>query len=151
MCSGDDRNCPEFETHRAQLLADLDAERRSFLKGAFAASGGMAALSASGGCVLALAQSLALGGAPIGVRVNTICYGLLAPSERAAPEEQMRAAVRRIPLGRATSPADVVDAIMFLLSPDASYLTGSTLVVDGGQSLQSWSNAPDAPGYPQPD
>ncbi|MGE0752776.1 MAG: acetamidase/formamidase family protein [Variibacter sp.] len=51
MCSGDDRNCPEFETHRAQLLADLDAERRSFLKGAFAAGGGMAALSASGGFV----------------------------------------------------------------------------------------------------
>jgi acetamidase/formamidase len=48
MCAGDDRNCPEFELHRQRLLDDLDAERRSFLKSAFAASGGAAALTAGG-------------------------------------------------------------------------------------------------------
>src|SRR5829696_8503701 len=46
MCAGDDRNCPEFDLHRKRLLDDLDAERRSFLKGAFAATGGAAALTA---------------------------------------------------------------------------------------------------------
>ena len=48
MCAGDDRNCPDFELHRQRLLDDLDAERRSFLKSAFAATGGAAALTAGG-------------------------------------------------------------------------------------------------------
>ena len=40
MCAGDDRDCPQFELHRQKLLDDLDAERRSFLKSAFFATGG---------------------------------------------------------------------------------------------------------------
>ena len=48
MCAGDDHNCPQFEQHRQKLLDDLDAERRSFLKSAFAASGGAAALPPAG-------------------------------------------------------------------------------------------------------
>jgi NAD(P)-dependent dehydrogenase (short-subunit alcohol dehydrogenase family) len=102
----------------------------------------LAALSASSGGVLALAQSLALSGAPLGLRVNTVCCPAPLPS---GDDAVRRRALGRIPLGRATSPDDVVDAMMFLLSDEASYLTGSSLVVDGGQSLQSWSNAPDAP------
>jgi hypothetical protein len=35
--------------------------------------------------------------------------------------------------------------MLFLLSEDAAHITGTALVVDGGQSLQSWSNAPDEP------
>jgi len=110
-----------------------------------------AAQSASEAGLLALARALALSGGSSGIRVNTVCYGLLAQPEQVACDDRLRAAAGRIPLGRATSRDDVVDAIQFLLSPDASYLTGSTLVVDGGQSLQSWSNAPDEPGYPQID
>ena len=45
MCAGDDRNCPDFELHRQKLLDDLDAERRSFLKSAFVATGGAAAFT----------------------------------------------------------------------------------------------------------
>ncbi len=101
----------------------------------------LAALSASSGGVLALAQSLALSGAPLGVRVNTVC----CPAPLPADETIRRRALGRIPIGRATSPDDVADAMMFLLSDDAGYLTGSSLIVDGGQSLQSWSNAPDLP------
>ena len=110
-----------------------------------------AAQSTSDAGVLALARALALGGGPAGIRVNSVCYGLLAPPEQVARDARLRAAAGRIPLGRATTPDDVVDAILFLLSPDASYITGSTLVVDGGQTLQSWSNAPHAPSYPQSD
>jgi NAD(P)-dependent dehydrogenase (short-subunit alcohol dehydrogenase family) len=104
-----------------------------------------AAQSAAEAGLLALARALALSGGPNGIRVNTICYGLLAEQEQVAQEPRLRRAARRIPLGRATSYDDVVDAILFLISADASYLTGSILVVDGGQSLQSWSNAPDEP------
>lgn len=101
----------------------------------------LAALSASSGGVLALGQSLALSSAPLGVRVNTVC----CPTPLPVDETIRRRALGRIPLGRATSPDDVADAIMFLLSDESSYLTGSSLIVDGGQSLQSWSNAPDLP------
>ena len=51
MCAGDDHNCPQFELHRRRLLDDLDAERRGFLKSAFAAGGGAAALAAGGALV----------------------------------------------------------------------------------------------------
>ena len=61
MCAGDDHNCPQFDLHRKQLLDDLDAERRSFLRGAFAATSGAAALT-TGGALLsspAAAQTVA--------------------------------------------------------------------------------------------
>ncbi len=62
MCAGDDHTCPQFELHRQKLLDDLDAERRSFLKSAFAAGGGAAAAwAATGGTLIspAAAQSTA--------------------------------------------------------------------------------------------
>src|SRR5262249_38141929 len=66
MCAGDDRNCPDFELHRQKLLDDLDAERRAFLKSAFVATGGAAALGATGGSLVspAMAQSAARPGRP---------------------------------------------------------------------------------------
>ena len=102
----------------------------------------LAALSASSGGMLALARSLALSGAPLGLRVNTVCYPAPQPSDGDTVRGRV---LDRIPLGRTTGPDDLVDAMMFLLSDDASFLTGSSLTVDGGQSLQSWSNAPDVP------
>jgi NAD(P)-dependent dehydrogenase (short-subunit alcohol dehydrogenase family) len=102
-----------------------------------------AAQSASEAGLLALARSLALSGGPVGVRVNTVCYGLVARPDQVARDDRLQQAVARIPLGRAASPEDVVDAVEFLLSPDARHISGSSLVVDGGQSLQSWSNAPE--------
>lgn len=57
MCAGDDHNCPQFELHRQKLLDDLDAERRSFLKSAFMASGSAAAAWAAGGALVAPASA----------------------------------------------------------------------------------------------
>lgn len=105
--------------------------------GAFDTRGDLPALAASGGGLLALTRALAVRAAPH-VRVNAVC---VPPQPWAA--ELPEAELARIPLGRATAPADIADSLMFLLSDDASYLTGSELLVDGGQSLQSWSNAPD--------
>lgn len=102
-----------------------------------------AAFSASQAGLLALTRSLALSGAPLRVRVNVVCTGLLRDPKAGLPQDVLAEAARRVPLGKLTEPEEVVDAIMFLLSPDAAYLTGSELVVDGGQSLQSWSNAPE--------
>jgi NAD(P)-dependent dehydrogenase (short-subunit alcohol dehydrogenase family) len=102
--------------------------------------------SASQAGLLALTRSLALTGATDAIRVNAVGLGLVADDQESqtAPPEILG----RIPLGRAASPDDIVDAILFLLSRDAGHISGSTLVVDGGQSLQSWSNAPRASQYP---
>lgn len=59
MCMGDDRNCPDFHEHHARFKAELNSERRSFLKSSFAATGAAAAIT-SGGLSLvtpALAQT----------------------------------------------------------------------------------------------
>jgi acetamidase/formamidase len=65
MCAGDDHNCPQFELHRQKLIEDLDAERRGFLKSAFAA-GGAAAAWATGAALVspASAQTVADPGRP---------------------------------------------------------------------------------------
>ena len=57
MCEGNDHNCPQFEQHRERLLDELDAERRSFLKSAFVASGGAAAAWAAGDALLSPASA----------------------------------------------------------------------------------------------
>jgi len=48
MCMGDDRNCPDFHEHHARFKAELNSERRSFLKSSFVASGAAAAMTAGG-------------------------------------------------------------------------------------------------------
>jgi hypothetical protein len=48
MCTGDDKNCPEFELHHRKLKETLDRERRSFLRSSFVAAGGAAAMTAGG-------------------------------------------------------------------------------------------------------
>jgi len=98
----------------------------------------LVALGASSGGALALTQALALTAAPLGVRVNVVCIPP-PPVVGASPQQRLK----RIPLGRLTAPTDIVDALMFLLSDDAIHVTGTSLLVDGGQSLQSWSNAPE--------
>src|SRR5579872_5132706 len=64
MCAGDDHNCPQFELHRQKLLDDLDTERRSFLKSAFATGGGAAAAWAAGGAIVTPASAQGRPGKP---------------------------------------------------------------------------------------
>src|SRR5262249_41194695 len=64
MCRGDDRSCPDFELHHQKLLDDLDAERRSFLKSAFLAGGGVAAAWAGSGTLATPASAQTKPGQP---------------------------------------------------------------------------------------
>lgn len=73
---------------------------------------------------------------PWGVRVNAVCPGLIRTdltADHFAQPELLKDYFRHIPLGRGGEPEEVAQAIVFLASPLASYITGATLLVDGGQ------------------
>lgn len=111
--------------------------------------------------IAGITRNLALEAAPYGVRVNAVCPGIIETQlsfsqggkEDTARSEWFKRFSRRIPLRRVGSPEDVAAAVAFLASKDARHITGSQLLIDGGQTLQSWSNAPDADAYQlvQPD
>lgn len=73
---------------------------------------------------------------PYGIRVNAVCPGLIRTRLTAAHfanPDVSRAYFREIPLGRGGEPEEVANAVRFLASDLASYITGATLFVDGGQ------------------
>jgi glucose 1-dehydrogenase len=80
------------------------------------------------------AESLAQELTPHRINVNVINPGWIdTPGERAYfSEEEIRREGRRIPWGRIGTPEDVAKAVAFLVGPDADYITGATLRVDGG-------------------
>jgi len=83
-----------------------------------------------------LTRSLAkeLGGR--GVRVNAVAPGYIQTDMTSGlPAEIKEASLKRIPLGRLGEGADIARAVRFLVSEEANYVTGITLVVDGGMSL----------------
>lgn len=106
---------------------------------------------ASKEAVKGLARNLALELARYQIRVNAVCPGIIetplsfrqAESDPEAWREFFARFARRIPLRRVGQPEDVAATVAFLASDDARHITGAALLIDGGQTLQSWSNAPD--------
>jgi NAD(P)-dependent dehydrogenase (short-subunit alcohol dehydrogenase family) len=102
------------------------------------AGGGNAAYAASKGGISALARSLALDYAPRGIRVNAVVPGATDTPLLAGDREELADRARReVPLGRLARPAEVAEAVLWLWSDAASYVTGSHLVVDGGLMAKS--------------
>jgi NAD(P)-dependent dehydrogenase (short-subunit alcohol dehydrogenase family) len=93
------------------------------------------AYSASKGGVISLTRDLAWKWAPYGIRVNAIAPGWF-PSDmsKLVLDRFGDEFLARIPLGRFGGPDDLKGAVAFLASPAGAYVTGHTLVVDGGQS-----------------
>jgi NAD(P)-dependent dehydrogenase (short-subunit alcohol dehydrogenase family) len=93
------------------------------------------AYSASKGGVISLTRDLAWKWAPHRIRVNAIAPGWF-PSDmsKLVLERSGPSILTEIPLGRFGGPDDLKGAVAFLASPAAAYVTGHTLVVDGGQS-----------------
>jgi len=96
-----------------------------------------AAYSISKGAAVMLTRSVAVDYAAAGIRCNAVCPGMIdTPMTHWRLEQpQLRAqVVARIPQGDVGTVEDVAAAVAFLAGPDARYLNGSTLVVDGGYS-----------------
>jgi len=108
---------------------------------------GLAAYDASKGGVVMFTKNLALELAPHGINVNAIAPGGIATEGTAAPlegsgmtEAEMAAMMQqfidnKIPMGRMGEPDDIAKAAVFLASAASDYMTGETVVVDGGTLL----------------
>ena len=88
--------------------------------------------SAKGGVKL-LTKSTAVAYAARGIRVNAVCPGYIdTPMMQGLGEEVTKYLVGLHPMGRSGRPEEVAKAVLFLASDDASFITGTTLLVDGG-------------------
>jgi meso-butanediol dehydrogenase / (S,S)-butanediol dehydrogenase / diacetyl reductase len=106
----------------------------------------LAAYCASKFGVVGLTQAVAVEVAPEGVRVNAVCPGTIAETGMGrvvieqkielgygrSPEEVVRRGAESFPLQRVGTTADVVDAIMFLISESSGWITGESINIDGG-------------------
>ncbi|MER7922336.1 glucose 1-dehydrogenase [Streptomyces sp. NPDC096057] len=102
---------------------------------AYVVRAGSSAYSASKAALDHLTRFQAVELGPRGVRVNAVAPGMVDTdmlSSITATTEQLRAAAESIPLRRVGTPGDIADAALFLLSDASRWITGHTLVVDGG-------------------
>jgi NAD(P)-dependent dehydrogenase (short-subunit alcohol dehydrogenase family) len=91
--------------------------------------------------VLGLTKSAALEYAARGIRINAVCPGLIQTpmSDQMAAAGQadaLKAMVKSVPMGRVGRPEEIADAVLWLSSPAASYVTGQALSVDGGYIMR---------------
>jgi len=90
---------------------------------------------ASKGGIIAMTEALAVELAPFEIRVNAIAPGVIETS-MIDPVKQdpktMEAMLAKIPMGRVGKPEEVSNLVLFLASDQSSYMTGSTVVIDGG-------------------
>ncbi|WP_243769716.1 SDR family NAD(P)-dependent oxidoreductase [Amycolatopsis acidicola] len=91
--------------------------------------------AASKGALRMLSRELAVAAAPMGVRVNTVSPGMIQVEKHEFESDYLRKFEEMTPMGRLGRPAEIAGAINFLLSPEASYITGSEIVVDGGWTV----------------
>ena len=96
---------------------------------------GQANYSAAKAGLIGLTKTLCREVGSRGITVNAVAPGFISTSMTAAlPEQVLSAAIAAVPLGRAGTPQDVAAAIRFLALPEAGYITGHVLHVDGGMA-----------------
>ena len=104
----------------------------------FGANVGNPAYAASKAGAVSLTRTLGNAWAGEGIRVNGIAPGLVdtkLTKVTTQHPERLAGSIARIPQGRLGTPADMAGAVLFLASPLAAYVTGQTLIVDGGLTL----------------
>ena len=99
---------------------------------------GSAAYGAAKAAMDGMMRAVALETGRCGITINGVAPGWITTASSTEPE---KAAALHTPLGRAGSPDEAAAAVCFLASPEASYITGQVLVVDGGNVLQEQKGA----------
>ena len=123
---------------KAQLAASRGSVIVVSSVAGFKANIGNPAYAASKAGAVSLVKSLGQAWAGEGIRVNGLAPGLVATKMTKITTERpdrLAGALARIPQGRLGTPADMAGTALFLASPLASYVTGHTVVVDGGLTL----------------
>jgi acetoacetyl-CoA reductase len=81
-------------------------------------------------------KALAQEGAKLGITVNAVAPGYVnTEMVQAVPDKVLEKIIQRIPVGRLGETRDIVRAVLFLVSDEADFITGSTLSVNGGQHM----------------
>lgn len=95
---------------------------------------GVSPYDASKHGVIGISKSAAMENAKRGIRVNVVCPGEIDTGMMNLPltDEQLARIASRQPMGRGGQPEEVAEVVLFLCSDGASFMTGSTLVIDGG-------------------
>ena len=100
----------------------------------------LAAYSMSKAAIEMLAKNLVLELAPLGIRINTIAPGATTTSRTVSDPDYEKTWARITPLGKPASVQDIASVAAFLVSDEASHITGQTLIVDGG-----WTSVSPSP------
>jgi 3-oxoacyl-[acyl-carrier protein] reductase len=119
------------------LPADGSVVVVSSIAGAAVGWSGHTPYSSAKAALIGFVRSAALELGPRGVRINAVLPGVIESPQSLDPvnsggPEGLRRSAPTIPLGRVGQPDDVADAVLFLLSDSARYITGQSLTVDGG-------------------
>ena len=98
---------------------------------------GQAVYSATKAGLVSLTKGFAKEYGQAGIRVNAICPGIVETKLAGALVEDpsVQKWISRLPVSRVAQPADMVGGVLFLVSDEAAYTTGTTLVMDGGATL----------------
>jgi NAD(P)-dependent dehydrogenase (short-subunit alcohol dehydrogenase family) len=97
---------------------------------------GFSGYTATKAADIAMTKSSALEAAPHGIRINAVCPGLVDTPMIATLDDEERSSLGAAhPLGRIARPEEIADAVVWLLSERASYVTGIALPVDGGYTV----------------
>lgn len=100
------------------------------------------AYGATKAALISLTRSMAVEWAPLGIRVNSVAPGITRTDRNPWGEEVQRKARHAVPMGRIGDQSEIAKVVLFLASDLSSYITGQTIVADGGLTILSAFDAP---------
>ena len=119
-------------------------------------AGGQTAYASTKAAVWGFTTALALEVAQYGINVNCVCPGYVdtpggreQATESNFPDKSMEELGRTIPMSRLATPEEIGDLVAFLASDESKYLTGTHIVIDGGNIIQESYRGPYSPKRPQ--